>query len=148
MKKTYIPKKEEIIREWYLVDADGQILGRLAARVAGVLRGKHKPQFTPHMDTGDMVIVINACKIRVSGKKLQQKVYQRYSGYPGGLKEVPLERMLKNKPEMVFNLAVKRMLPAGTLGRKMFSKLKVYPNGQHPHGGQHPKPLNFSRPGK
>jgi len=143
MQKTYIPKEEDIKREWYLADAKGRILGRLAARVALVLRGKHKPQFTPHMDTGDRVIVVNASKIKVTGKKLKQKVYRRYSGYPGGLKEVTLEKLLKNRPETVFKLAVKRMLPSGTLGRKIFSKLKVYAGEHHPHAGQSPKPFNF-----
>ena len=139
MNKTYIPKKEEIKRTWYLVDAKNKILGRLAARTAAVLRGKHKPSFTPHLDTGDGVIVVNASKIKVTGNKLTQKVYRRYSGYPGGLKEMPLENLLKKKPELVFQLAVKRMLPKGSLGKKIFKKLKVYPGEQHPHGSQKAK---------
>lgn len=139
MNKTYIPKNKEIKRIWYLVDAKDKILGRLAARTASVLRGKHKPSFTPHLDTGDGVIVVNASKIKVTGNKLTQKVYRRYSGYPGGLKEIPLENLLKKKAELVFQLAVKRMLPKGPLGRKIFKKLKVYPNEQHPHSSQNPK---------
>lgn len=126
MRKTYIPKKEEIKRTWCLVDAKDKTLGRLASQVAGILRGKHKPYFTPHLNTGDGVIVINTSKIKVTGRKLEQKIYQRYSGYPGGLREVPLSELLKKKPEVVFKLAVKRMLPKGSLGRKIFKKLKVY----------------------
>ena len=141
MNKTYIPKKEEIKRIWYLVDAKNKTLGRLAARVAGILRGKHKPNFTPHLDTGDGVIVINASKIRVTGRKLKQKIYRRYSGYPGGLKEVPLANLLRQKPELVFKLAVKRMLPKGSLGRRIFKKLKVYSDEQHPHNSQNPRAL-------
>jgi large subunit ribosomal protein L13 len=147
MRKTYIPKKEEVKKTWYLVDAEGKTLGRLASRVAGILRGKHKPRFTPYLDTGDGVIVINASKIRVTGRKLNQKIYQRYSGYPGGLKEVPLSELLKKKSEVVFKLAVKRMLPKGSLGRKMFKKLKVYANEKHPHSSQNPKVLNLLPPG-
>ncbi len=143
MKKTYIPKQDEIKTAWYLVDAKNQILGRLATRVARIIRGKHKPEFTPHLDTGDGVIVINASKIRVTGRKLEQKVYQRYSGYPGGQKEVLLARMLQKKPEMVFKLAVKGMLPKGPLGRQIFKKLKVYPGSEQPHGGQKPKVIKL-----
>ena len=143
MRKTYIPKKEEVKKTWYLVDAEGKTLGRLASRVAGILRGKHRPHFTPYLDTGNGVIVINASKIRVTGRKLNQKIYQRYSGYPGGLKEVPLSELLKKKPEVVFKLAVKRMLPRDSLGRKMFKKLKVYANEKHPHSSQNPKVLNL-----
>ncbi|MFA5357090.1 MAG: 50S ribosomal protein L13 [Candidatus Omnitrophota bacterium] len=138
MNKTYTPKKEEIKRKWYIVDAKDKILGRLAAKVAVILRGKHKAIFTPHLDTGDGVIVINAAKIKVTGRKLKQKVYRRYSGYQGGLREVPLERMLKNKPEMVIMLAVKRMLPISPLGRDIIKKLKVYPDDKHPHKSQNP----------
>ena len=139
MNKTYIPKKEEIRRIWYLVDAKDKTLGRLAARVAGVLRGKHKPDFSPHLNMGDGVIVINASKIKVTGKKLKQKIYRRYSGYPGGQKAIPLSNLLKKKPEIVFKLAVKRMLPRGALGRRIFKKLRVYSNEQHPHSSQNPK---------
>jgi large subunit ribosomal protein L13 len=136
MNKTYSTKKEDIKRQWFLVDAKDKILGRLAAKVASILRGKHKVIFTPHLDTGDGVIVINAAKIRVTGRKLKQKVYRRYSGYQGGLREVPLEVMLGRKPEMVIRLAVKRMLPGGPLGRDVLKKLKVYADDKHPHKSQ------------
>ncbi len=136
MNKTYLPKKEDIKRQWYLVDAKDKILGRLATKVAALLRGKHKPIFTPHMDTGDGVIVINAAKIKVTGRKLKQKVYRRYSGYQGGLREVTLETMLSRKPEMVIRLAVRRMLPGGPLGRDTLKKLRVYTDDKHPHKSQ------------
>jgi len=138
MNKTYVAKKEDIKRQWYLIDAQGKILGRLASRIATILRGKHKAIFTPHIDTGDGVIVINAAKIKVTGRKLKQKVYRRYSGYPGGLKEVTLEVMLKNKPTTVIRLAVRRMLPGGPLGRDILKKLKVYADDKHPHKPQNP----------
>ena len=138
MNKTYTVKKEDIKMKWYITDAKGKILGRLASKVATILRGKHKPIFTPYLDTGDGVIVINAAQIRVTGRKLKQKVYRRYSGYPGGLKEVPLETMLKNRPATVIRLAVQRMLPQGPLGRDMIKKLKVYVDDKHPHKGQLP----------
>ncbi len=138
MNKTYVAKKEDIKRQWYLVDAKDKILGRLAAKVAAILRGKHKPIFTPHLDTGDGVIVINAAKIKVTGRKLKQKVYRRYSGYQGGLKEVFLETMLKRKPATVIKLAVRRMLPGGPLGRDVLKKLKVYVDDKHPHKSQNP----------
>jgi len=138
MSKTYLAKEEEIKRQWYLVDAKDKVLGRVATKVAVLLRGKHKPIFTPFVDTGDAVIVINAAKIRVTGRKLKQKVYRRFSGYPGGLREVSLETMLKNKPEMVIKLAVTRMLPGGPLGRRIIKKLKVYADDKHPHQAQKP----------
>ena len=138
MYKTYIAKKEDIKRIWYLVDAKDKILGRLATKIAVILRGKHKVIFTPHLDTGDGVIVINASKIKVTGRKLKQKIYRRYSGYPGGLREVPLETLLMKKPETVIQLAVRRMLPGGTLGRNMMKKLKVYADDKHPHYAQNP----------
>ncbi len=141
MNKTYVAKKEDINRQWYLVDAKDKILGRLAARVAGILRGKHKAIFTPHLDTGDGVIVINAAKIKVTGRKLKEKIYRRFSGYPGGLREIPLETMLKKSPATVIQLAVGRMLPQGPLGRDTLKKLKVYADDKHPHGGQVPIPL-------
>jgi len=141
MNKTYVVKKEDIKRKWYLVDATGKTLGRLAARIAVILRGKHKPIFSPHLDTGDGVIVINAAKVKVTGRKLKEKVYRRYSGYPGGLKEVPLETMLAKKPATVVRLAVRRMLPQGHLGNHMFKKLKVYVDDKHPHKGQAPLAL-------
>ena len=138
MNKTYVTKKEDIHKIWYLVDATDKILGRLAAKIAVVLRGKHKAIFSPYLDTGDGVIVINAAKIKVTGRKLKQKVYRRFSGYPGGLKEVPLGQMLKKKPETVIMLAVKRMLPGGPLGRDILQKLKVYADDKHPHKPQKP----------
>lgn len=141
MKKTYCAKKEEIKRAWYLVDAKDKILGRLASKVAVLLRGKHKVIFTPHIDTGDNVIVINAAKIRVTGRKLKEKVYRRYSGYPGGLREVRLENMLSKRPVTVIRLAVRRMLPGGHLGTAIFKKLKIYAGESHPHKGQSPVPL-------
>lgn len=138
MSKTYVAKKEDIKRQWYLIDAQGKILGRLASRIAVILRGKHKAIFTPYIDTGDGVIVINASKIKVTGRKLKQKVYRRFSGYPGGLKEVTLETMLRNNPTTVIRLAVGRMLPAGPLGRDTLKKLKVYADDKHPHKPQNP----------
>lgn len=141
MNKTYIAQKEDIKRKWYLVDATDKTLGRLAAKIAVILRGKHKPIFTPHVDTGDGVIIINASKIKVTGRKLKDKLYRRYSGYPGGLKEVPLNELLKNKPETVVKLAVKRMLPRGPLGNDIFKKLKVYKDSKHPHNAQNPSIL-------
>jgi len=138
MQKTYVAKKEDIKRAWYLLNAKDKILGRLASKVAVILRGKHKAIYTPHLDTGDGVIVINAAKIRVTGRKLQQKVYRRFSGYPGGLKEVTLETMLKKNPATVVKLAVRRMLPQGPLGRDILKKLKVYADDQHPHKAQNP----------
>ena len=120
------------------MDAKDKILGRLATKIAVILRGKHKAIFTPHLDTGDGVIVINASKIKVTGRKLKQKIYRRYSGYPGGLREVPLETLLMKKPETVIQLAVRRMLPGGTLGRNMMKKLKVYADDKHPHYAQNP----------
>jgi large subunit ribosomal protein L13 len=136
MKKTYEARKEEVKRSWYIVDAKDKILGRLAVKVAVILRGKHKPTFTPNIDTGDCVVVINAAKIRVTGRKLKQKVYGRYSGYPGGLKEIPLEDMLRKRPTTVIKLAVERMLPQGPLGRDLIKKLKVYADEKHLHAAQ------------
>ncbi|HNX80648.1 MAG TPA: 50S ribosomal protein L13 [Candidatus Omnitrophota bacterium] len=137
--KTYLPKKEDIKKVWYIVDASDKILGRLATKVAVVLRGKHKAIFTPNMDTGDGVIVINAAKIKVTGRKMTQKVYRRYSGYPGGKREVTLENMLAKRPETVIRLAVQRMLPQGPLGRDLVKKLKVYADDKH--GQQAQKPI-------
>jgi len=141
MRRTYVATKEDIKKQWYIVDAKGKILGRLATKVASVLRGKHKPIFTPHLDTGDGVIVINASKIKVTGRKLKQSVYRRYSGYPGGLREVTLETMLAKKPTTVIQLAVRRMLPGGPLGRDLIKKLKVYADDAHRHQAQNPKAL-------
>ena len=134
-------KSSEVNRKTYVIDAEGAILGRLATKVADLLRGKHKPTYTPHVDTGDQVIVINAEKIRVTGNKLQQKEYQRYSGYPSGQRRVKLEVMLQKKPEKVIELAVKRMIPSGSLGNAIFRKLKVYAGSEHPHTSQKPETL-------
>ena len=141
MNKTYVTKKADIKRQWYIVDAKDKILGRLAAKVASVLRGKHKPIFSPSLDTGDGVIVINASRIKVTGRKLKQKVYRRFSGYPGGLREVPLEKMLAKKPTTVIHLAVKRMLPGGPLGRDIIKKLRVYADDKYAQKGQNPLSL-------
>jgi large subunit ribosomal protein L13 len=141
MQKTYLPTEKDIKRKWYLIDANGKILGRVASRIAVLLRGKHKSIFTRHMDTGDGVIVINAEKIRVTGRKMSDKVYRRYSGYPGGLREVPLETMLTRKPEKVLELAVKRMLPKGALSEQMLKKLKVYAGDKHPHANLKPETI-------
>jgi len=143
MRKTYVAKKEDIKRQWFLVDARDKILGRLAVKVAVLLRGKHKAIFTPHLDTGDGVIVINASRIKVTGRKLKQKVYRRYSGYPGGLREVTLETMLARDPERVVRLAVMRMLPGGPLGRDLIKKLKVYADDKHLHKAQNPVVLEL-----
>jgi large subunit ribosomal protein L13 len=136
MMKTYSAKPTDIQREWHLIDASGQTLGRLATRVARLLMGKHKPMFTPNQDTGDFVVIINAEKIKVTGDKLEKKVYYRHSGYPGGLKRVPLEKMMNDYPIRVIEHAVKGMLPHTRLGARMFKKLKVYAGEHHPHLGQ------------
>lgn len=141
--KTYTARAEDIEREWFLVDAEGKTLGRLASGIANVLRGKHKPIYTPHLDCGDYVIVVNADKVRVTGQKLDQKIYYRHSGYPGGLKSINLRDQLQKHPERVLEAAVRGMLPKNRLGRKMFKKLKVYAGDSHPHQAQQPKPLEF-----
>ena len=141
--KTYMANPDKIERKWYVVDAEGQTLGRLAAEVAKVLRGKNKPEFTPHIDTGDNVIVINAEKIKVTGKKLDQKVYYHHSDYVGGMKETTLREMMAKKPEQVIELAVKGMLPKGPLGRTMIKKLLVYAGAEHAHHAQKPEVLTF-----
>jgi large subunit ribosomal protein L13 len=141
--KTSSAKPHEIERKWFVIDAQGQTLGRLATRVATILRGKHKPIYTPHLDCGDYVIVVNADKINVTGQKLDQKVYYRHSGYPGGLKQVTLRRQLQTHPERVVEAAVRGMLPKNRLGRKMFKKLKVYDGPDHPHQAQQPEPLDL-----
>jgi large subunit ribosomal protein L13 len=140
---TLTPKKNEIERQWWLVDADGLRLGRLATEVARILRGKHKPIYTPHLDTGDPVVVVNASKVVLSGNKAEQKTYFRHSGYMGNEKHIPFKRMLETHPERVIELAVKGMLPKNSLGRRMREKLKVYPGAEHPHQGQHPQPLKI-----
>jgi len=143
MQKTYLPKPSEIQRKWYVVDAKDKVLGRIASRIALILRGKNKAIYTPHMDTGDGVIVVNASKVRVTGRKMKAKVYRRYSGYPGGLKEVNLESMLSKHPETVVKLAVRRMLPKGELARKMASKLKVYAGVTHKHSNLKPETITL-----
>lgn len=141
--KTYSAKAGDIQREWFVIDAAGLNLGRLATRIAVVLRGKHKPIFTPSMDTGDFVIVVNADKVAVTGRKLEQKMYYRYSGYPGGLTETSLHKMLETHPTRVVEFAVRGMLPKNRLGRAMLKKLKIYAGGTHPHAAQQPKPLDL-----
>jgi large subunit ribosomal protein L13 len=136
--KTYAVKASDIERQWWVVDATDKTLGRLATRIATLLEGKHKPTYSPHLDTGDHVVVINAARVRVTGNKLTQKSYFRHSNYPGGLKEESLAALLGRKPELVIERAVKGMLPQNRLGRAMFRKLKVYPGAQHPHQAQQP----------
>jgi large subunit ribosomal protein L13 len=141
--KTHTPKAEEIQRQWWVVDAADQTLGRLATEVARILRGKHKPMYTPHLDTGDYVVVLNASQVRLTGKKADQKAYFRHSGYMGGEKLIPFRRMIQTHPERVVELAVKGMMPKNALGREMRKKLKVYAGTEHPHQGQAPQPLQF-----
>ena len=141
--QTYMANPDKIERKWYVVDADGCTLGRLASGVASVLRGKNKPQFTPHGDTGDYVIIVNADKIKVTGKKLEQKIYYNHSDYVGGMRETTLKEMLAKKPERVIELAVKGMLPKGPLGRSMYTKLFVYAGPEHKHEAQKPEALTF-----
>ncbi len=139
--KTYSAKPGEVTREWYLVDAEGKTLGRLATQIADTLRGKRKPQYTPHVDTGDFVVVVNAEKIQVTGKKLDQKRYSRHSGYPGGLRSRTLREQLERRPTEVLRLAVKGMLPKNRLARQQITKLKIYAGPEHPHEAQNPRPL-------
>jgi large subunit ribosomal protein L13 len=141
--KTYVTKPGSVNREWYVVDAEGQTLGRLASQIAAVLRGKHKPEFSPAVDVGDFVVVVNAEKIVVTGRKAQQKKYYRHSGYPGGLSEISLADQLERHPTRVLKSAVRGMLPRNRLGRKMFKKLKVYAGPDHPHEAQQPEKLEF-----
>ena len=141
--KTYNAKPGEVAREWYLVDAEGQTLGRLATRIADTLRGKGKPHYTPHVDTGDFVIVVNAEKITVTGNKLDQKQYFRHSGYPGGLRSRTLREQLERRPTEVLRVAVKGMLPKNRLAAKQLTKLKIYAGPEHPHEAQAPKPLDL-----
>ena len=140
---SFMANPAKVERKWYVVDATGYTLGRLASEVAKVLRGKNKPVFTPHVDTGDYVIVVNADKIKVTGKRLDQKIYYHHSDYVGGMKETTLREMLAKKPEKVVELAVKGMLPKGPLGREMFTKLHVYAGAEHPHAAQQPEALTF-----
>ena len=141
--RTYTPKADEIQHDWWLVDATDKPLGRLAVEIAKVIRGKHKPMYTPHLDTGDNVVVINAEKVRLTGKKADQKQYFRHSGYMGGERFIPFRRMIETHPERVIELAVKGMLPKNALGRVLRSKLKVYAGTEHPHQGQKPAPLEL-----
>ena len=141
--KSFMANPDTIERKWYVVDAEGCTLGRLSSEVAKVLRGKNKPIFTPHIDTGDYVIVVNADKVAVTGRKLDQKIYYHHSGYVGGMKETTLREMLAKKPERVIELAVKGMLPKGPLGRKMYRKLHVYAGPEHAHAAQKPEVLTF-----
>jgi len=141
--KTYIPKLNEIEKKWYVVDAEGKTLGRLASAIATTLRGKHKPMFTPHMDTGDFVIVINAEKVVVTGKKREQKLYSRHTGYPGGLKQVNFETLQRTYPERIITKAVWGMLPHNKLGRKLLKNLRVFAGTEHTHAAQLPEPLEL-----
>lgn len=141
--KTFSAKAESVSRDWYVVDADGKTLGRLASEIAHRLRGKHKPEYTPHVDTGDYIVVINAEKVRVTGAKATDKMYHHHTGYPGGLKSMSFEKLIDKAPERVLQGAVKGMLPRNPLGRAMFKKLKVYAGDQHPHTAQQPQVLNI-----
>ncbi len=143
--KTFAPTPQDIKREWWVVDAQGQTLGRLASRIAAILRGKHKPTYAPNTDMGDYVIVINCEKIHVTGNRLDQKIYYRHSGYPGGLKQIPLRDLLAKDPERVMRLAVRGMLPKNRLGRQMISKLKLYAGETHPHEAQQPQELKLDK---
>ena len=142
--KSFMANAATVERKWYVVDAEGKTLGRLAAEVAKVLRGKNKPTFTPHVDTGDHVIIINAAKVALTGKKLVQKTYFRHSGYPGGTTFTPAGQMLESKPERVIELAVRGMLPKNSLGRQMYRKLQVYRGAEHPHAAQQPEVLEIN----
>ena len=141
--KTPLPKIDDIEKKWYVVDASNKVLGRLASQIAIRLRGKHRPDYTPHLDTGDFIIVINADKVRLTGRKLDQKMYYRHSGYLGGLKSMTAKQMLEKKPEEVIRLAVKRMLPKNKLARHQLKKLKIYRGSEHPHQAQMPEPLEI-----
>ncbi len=141
--RTFIPKKDDIEQKWWLINAEGRILGRMATEVADLIRGKRKPQFTSHLDTGDFVVIINAEKIKVSGRKLDQKKYYTHSGYPGGIKEETLKDLLERKPEEVIKKAVWGMIPKGKLGRALYKKLKVYRGSSHPHEAQNPQEYKF-----
>lgn len=141
--KTYVTKPAEVERNWYVIDAEGQTLGRLASKIATILRGKHKPIYNPSVDCGDFVIVVNAEKIHVTGQRMDQKVYYRHSGYPGGLSEITLRRQLEKHPTRAIELAVRGMLPKNKLGRKMIKKLKVYAGEEHPHQAQQPESMEI-----
>lgn len=141
--KSFIAKPHEVERKWYVVDAEGKTLGRVASQVATVLRGKNKPTFTPHVDCGDYVIVINAEKVEVTGKKRKEKIYKHHTGYPGGLRETTFDKLIEKKPEEIIRHAVKGMMPKGKLGRQMYKKLKVYAGPEHGHAAQKPEKLEF-----
>lgn len=143
MRTTYLAKPQEVSRKWYVVDAAGKTLGRLASQVAKILQGKHKPEYTPYVDTGDHVIVINAAKVRLTGKKLDQKIFYRHTGYPRGLRAMTYRQFLATRPERVIEKAVKGMLPKGSLGRSMYRKLRVYAGVEHPHQAQNPEALSI-----
>jgi large subunit ribosomal protein L13 len=140
MMKSYMARPLEVERKWYVVDAEGQTLGRLATEIATILRGKNKPQYTPHVDTGDFVVVVNAEKVAVTGKKAEQKVYRRHSGYPGGLKETSYEQLMERRPTEILRRAVKGMMPKNRLARQQLRKLKIYAGPEHPHAAQNPQP--------
>jgi len=141
--KTFNAKKEDIVRDWYLIDAEGKVLGRLASKIARRLRGKHKPIYTPHVDTGDFIVVVNAGKVSLTGKKLTDKIYYHHTGYPGGIKSQAAGKLLKEKPERLLRMAVKGMLPKNSLGRQMLKKLKIYSGSEHPHEAQTPRLLEL-----
>ncbi len=141
--KTYSARPQDIRREWHLIDADGKTLGRLSTEIARRLRGKHKPEYTPHMDTGDYIVIINAEKVAVTGNKMSDKMYHHHTGYIGNLKSISLEKLLARKPEKVIQNAVKGMMPKGPLGRAMLSKLKIYAGPEHPHAAQQPQALEL-----
>ncbi len=141
--KTYQAKKEEIDHKWYLVNAEGKVLGRLSTEVAKILKGKNKPTYTPHVDTGDFVVVVNAGKVTLTGKKLTDKIYYHHTGYPGGIKEMSAEKLLAKKPTEMIRMAVRGMLPKNSLGRQMLRKLKIYAGANHPHEAQKPIPLEL-----
>jgi len=141
--KTYSAKPSDIKQDWFVVDASGKTLGRLASEIARRLRGKHKPEYTPHMDTGDYIVVINAKEVKVTGKKRTDKIYHHHTGFPGGVKSISFDKLMEKKPEMIIEKAVKGMLPRGPLGREMYRKLKVYPGAEHKHAAQQPKALEL-----
>jgi len=141
--KTYSAKAENVQRDWYVVDATGKTLGRLASEIAHRLRGKHKPEYTPHVDTGDYIVVVNAGRVRVTGAKATDKMYHHHTGYPGGIRSISFEKLIDKAPERVIQRAVKGMLPRNPLGRAMFSKLKVYAGSEHPHAAQQPRALDI-----
>jgi len=141
--KTFMAKPSDIQQRWWVVDADGRVLGRMATQIARILQGKHKPTYTPHLDTGDHVIVVNASKVKLTGRKVEQKSHQYYTGWVGGQREIPYEKMIEKEPDRVIKLAVKRMMPKTSLGRDMFKKFRVYPGPEHRHEAQKPEPLDI-----